>query len=267
MKVMFSPHGCTPLGTIVFYRHYARFTDILTHMNVKEQSLCISDDEFSKHYGYDRQALFHILYQSNDMWGFVCSKIRGKPAYKILNSNNKVNRVEYDDIYFALQMDDFSFSHWAEMENDRKILLSPHGKTIMKRPSPTTINKAKFVKKVFGLGENMLYQVVSLEKGSPSYPSSNPFNSQWEKYDAYLPTENAFEQWYNIDVKNNSPWGATTPYYQKGDSQGKTTLHAVPFLRDNIKPTTFAVTKQVKSYENDLKMFINFPKGLPIILQ
>ena len=266
MKVMFSPHGCTPLGTIVFYRHYARFTDILTHMNVKEQSLCISDDEFSKHYGYDRQALFHILYQSNDMWGFVCSKIRGKPAYKILNSNNKVNRVEYDDIYFALQMDDFSFSHWAEMENDRKILLSPHGKTIMKRPSPTTINKAKFVKKVFGLGENMLYQVVSLEKGSPSYPSSNPFNSQWEKYDAYLPTENAFEQCYNIDVKNNSPWGATTPYYQKW-YQGTTTLHAVPFLRDNIKPTTFAVTKQVKSYENDLKMFINFPKGLPIILQ
>ena len=250
----------------MFYRHYARFTDILTHMNVKEQSLCISDDEFSKHYGYDRQALFHILYQSNDMWGFVCSKIRGKPAYKILNSNNKVNRVEYDDIYFALQMDDFSFSHWAEMENDRKILLSPHGKTIMKRPSPTTINKAKFVKKVFGLGENMLYQVVSLEKGSPSYPSSNPFNSQWEKYDAYLPTENAFEQWYNIDVKNNSPWGATTPYYQKW-YQGTTTLHAVPFLRDNIKPTTFAVTKQVKSYENDLKMFINFPKGLWVGVQ
>jgi len=266
MKVMFSPYGCTPLGTIVFYRHYDRFTDILTHMNVKEQSLCISDDEFSKHYGYDRQALFHILYQSNDMWGFVCSKIQGKSAYKILNSNNKVNRVEYDDIYFALQMDDFSFSHWAEMENDRKILLSPHGKTIMKRPSPTTINKAKFVKKVFGLGENMLYQVVSLEKGSPSYPSSNPFNSQWEKYDAYLPTENAFEQWYNTDVKNTSPWGATTPYYQKW-YQGTTTLHAVPFLRDNIKPTTFAVTKQVKSYENDLKMFINFPKGLPIILQ
>jgi len=204
MKVMFSPYGCTPLGTIAFYRHYDRFKDILKRMDVKEQSLCISDGEFSKHYGYDRQELFRELYNSNELWGFVCSKINGKPAYKILNSNNKVNRVEYDDIYFSIQMDDFSFSHWAEMENDRNILHSPQGTTIMKRPSPTTVKKAEHIKKVFGLGENMLYQIVSLEKGSPSYPSSNPFNSQWEKYDAYLPTENAFEQWYNTDVKNTS---------------------------------------------------------------
>ena len=70
------------------------------------------------------------------MWGFVCGLIKrknGEVAYKILNSNNKVNQINADDIYFALSMDDFTFTHWAEMENDKKVLLSPHSTVIMKK--------------------------------------------------------------------------------------------------------------------------------------
>ena len=69
-------------------------------------------------------------------------------------------------------------------------------------------------------------------------------------------------------VMNTPPWMNPNPMgqnpYSKWYSEDKTTLHAVPFLRDNIKPTTFSVKKRVKSSENDLRMFINFPNGLPI---
>ena len=257
------------LGSIVFYRHYDRFQDILTHMSVKEQSLCISDESFTEHHQYDRQALFHILYQSNDMWGFVCKQIKRKDGgigYKILNSNDKVNQINDDEIYFALSMDAFTFTHWAEMENDKKVLLSPHSTVIMKKPSLSTIKLSKSIKAVFGLGQNMLYQLVSLAKGSPSYPSSNPFNSQWDEYNPYKPSKETFQGYYQS--MTNSPWGTPPPRSASpyNFAQDKTTLHAVPFLRDNIQPTTFSVKKTAKSYENDLRMFINFPTGLPLRL-
>ena len=263
------------LGTIVFYQHHDRFQAILTHIGVKEQSLCISDEAFTDHYDYDRQALFHVLYQSGDMWGFVCATIKrrnGSTGYKILNANNKVNEINEDEIYFALSMDDFNFTHWTEMKNERSILRSPQGTPITKKPSSSTMGKATYLKTVFGLGENLLYQIVSLESGSPSYPSSNPFNSQWERYDPYMPQKSDFDKWFSqyFNMRSNvPPWassqGKSHPYANLY-SQGKTTLHAVPFLRDNIKPTTFTVAKRVQSYENDLRMFINFPNGLPVSL-
>lgn len=199
------------------------------------------------------------------MWGFVCKQIKRKDGgigYKILNSNDKVNQINDDEIYFALSMDDFTFTHWAEMENDKKVLLSPHSTVIMKKPSPSTIKLSKSIKAVFGLGQNMLYQLVSLAKGSPSYPSSNPFNSQWDAYNPYRPSKETFQGYYQS--MTNSPWG-TPPSYNF--AQDKTTLHAVPFLRDNIQPTTFSVKKTAKSYENDLRMFINFPNGIPLTIQ
>ena len=261
------------LGTIVFYQHHDRFQDILSHIGVKEQSLCISDESFTDHYDYDRQALFHVLYESGDMWGFVCATIKrrnGSIGYKILNTNNKVNEINVDEIYFALSMDDFTFTHWTEMKNERSILRSPQGTPITKKPSLSTIKEAQPIKTVFGLGENLLYQVVSLKRGQPTYPSSNPFNSQWEKYDPYMPQRSDFDKWvtqYSNMRGNVPPWAspqANSHPYKNLYAQGRTTLHAIPFLRDNIKPTTFTVAKRVKSYENDLRMFINFPNGLPI---
>ena len=136
----------------------------------------------------------------------------------------------------------------------------------MKKPSLSTIKLSKSIKAVFGLGQNMLYQLVSLAKGSPSYPSSNPFNSQWDEYNPYKPSKETFQGYYKS--MTNSPWGTPPPRSASpyNFAQDKTTLHAVPFLRDNIQPTTFSVKKTAKSYENDLRMFINFPTGLPLRL-
>ena len=146
----------------------------------------------------------------------------------------------------------------------------------MKKPSDSTIKKCKRMKRVFGLGEGMLYQIVSLKAGFPNYPKSNPFNKEWEKYDPYKPSEDAFKKWYGDNLAPEK-WASirnerySYPYEKTKDSMkwfatDTTTLHAVPFLRDNIKPTTFTVAKRVKSFDDDLRMFINFPHGLPIII-
>jgi hypothetical protein len=259
------------LGTIVFYRKYDEFQDILKHMNgAKEQSLGLDDATFKDHYGYDRQSLFHVLYQSNDMWGFVChtiTKRKGGIAYKVLNHNNKVTIINDSDIYFALAMDDFTYTHWAEMESSKKIKMSPQGTPIMKKPSDSSIKKAKVVKRVFGMGHKMLYQIVSLTDGKPKYAYSNPFNDQWKDYDPYRPTNNP----YDYTMKSN--WTPPNPYIPQGHPQsfnpmgwrnGVTTFHAVPYLRDNIKPTSFSIVRKMECEYSDLRMFVNFPEGLPL---
>ena len=78
-------------------------------------------------------------------------------------------------------------------------------------------------------------------------------NSEWDKYDPYYPKHGAFGELF------------TNKYFDKPyDYWGsKSTIHAVPFLRDNIKPTTFSVVIPTNSYENRMCMFINFPNGLP----
>ena len=249
------------LGTIVFYRHYDKFQDILARRNVKEQSLGVSDEAFIQFHGFDRQELFRELYNSNELWGFVCGKIGGRAAYKILNSNDKLNHIDTNDIYFALSMDDFSFSFWAEMENEKRVMISD-GSLVLKKPSSTTIKSSKFVKTVFGMGNNLLYQIVALEKGSPYYPVSNTINSRWEDYDSYSPKKNEMSNWYkNLKAQNpnfTSPYGHFYPKW----NDNKSTLHAIPFIRDNLKPTAFTV-KGI-DYASDLRMFINFPNGLPI---
>ena len=260
------------LGTIVFYRKYEDFQDILKHMNgAKEQSLGLDDATFKDHYGYDRQALFHVLYQSDDMWGFVCHKINkkdGSIGYKVINAKNKVNIINDSDVYFALAMDDFTYTHWAEMESSKKIKMSPQGTPIMKKPSDSSIKKAKVVKRVFGMGHKMLYQIVSLTDGKPKYAYSNPFNDQWKDYDPYTPTNNPF----GYAMKSN--WIPNSPYPQPQSQQptwnpstwknNTTTFHAVPYLRDNIKPTKFTVVRKMECEYSDLRMFVNFPTGLPI---
>ena len=170
------------LGTIVFYEHRDVFDEILRHMKAKEQALSLDDKTFEEHYTYSRQSLFHILYQSNGLWGFVCHKINrrdGSIGYKILNKNNSITEINESDIYFALTMDDFTFTHWTEMQDQNSIKTSPQGTAITKKPSDSSIKKAKRVKKTYLGKQRMLYQIVSLEDGKPYYGSSNPFNSQW----------------------------------------------------------------------------------------
>ena len=264
------------LGTIVFYRKYGDFQDILKHMNgAKEQSLGLDDATFKDHYGYDRQSLFHVLYQSNDMWGFVCHTIKKKDGtigYKVLNSKNKVNVINDSDVYFALAMDDFTYTHWAEMESSKKIKTSSQGTAIMKKPSNSSIQKAKKVKMTFGMGFNMLYQIVSLTDGKPKYPYSNPFNDQWKDYDPYRPTNNPYDYTMRSNWIPNDPYppkrqqqpSPQSSYNPMGWRNGVTTFHAVPYFRDNIKPTSFSIVRKMECEYSDLRMFVNFPTGIPL---
>ena len=262
------------LGTIVFYQNYEVFTDTLKHMKVQEKALNTPDDLFQEHYGYHRQALFHVLYQSPNMWGFVAKPINkrdGSIEYKVVNSDGNIKTVKDSDIYFALKMDDYNYTHWCEMKDEKEVAKSVGKKMITKKPTSSCIKKAKRGKMVFGLGANRLFQMATLENGSPNYPSSNPFNYDWKDYDPYYPTKEAFAGYggyYNKDMKNYRPQDpqAQYPNWNNLWKQQKTTLHAIPFLRDNISPTTFTVVRQIKSAENDMRMFINFRKGIPITL-
>jgi hypothetical protein len=259
------------LGTIVFYRKKKEFDSVLEHMKVKPQALSIDDDLFKDFYGYDRQALFHVLYQTDNMWGFVASKINrknGTKAWKVINADNKVSIIEDSGIYFALTMDDFTYTHWAEMEDEKKIKKSPHGALVMKKPSTSSIRKAKAVKTSFFAPEKMLYQIVSLTKGHPQYPASNPFNSQWDKYAPFQPTQNPYADIYKSMRTNPPQSNKPSPAYSKWmpDWSSNSTFHAVPFFRDNIKPTTFSIMRKVQTPANDLRMFINFPDGIPLNL-
>ena len=260
------------LGTVLFYANYDDFAGILKHMKVDAEALSLSDEKFQQEYGYDRQSLFHVLYQSNDMWGFLCKTITDEDrsvSYKILDSHNRVKTINESEVYFALTMDDFTYTHWAEMENEKKIKTSSQGTAIMKKPSNSSIQKAKKVKRIFGMGFKMLYQIVCLNDGNPSYPQSNPFNSQWKDYDPYKPTQNPY------DYMMKSSWMPNTPYPKNPAQQGNwnhpstwwnhgTTFHAVPYMRDNLKPTKFSVALGTASAANDLRMFVNFPQGLPL---
>ena len=196
------------LGTIVFYQHRDVFDEILLHMKAKEQALSLDDKTFEEHYTYSRQALFHILYQSNGLWGFVCHEIKrrdGSIGYKILNKDNSITEINKCDIYFALKMDDFTYTHWTEMKDKRNIKTSSQGTPITKKPSDSSIKKAKMVTKAYLGKQRMLYQIVSLEEGNPYYSNSHPFNSQWNDYDPYKPSENPFSQYMK------STWHYPTP--------------------------------------------------------
>jgi len=247
------------LGTIVFYQRYDDFLTILKNANVKEVSLALDDEIFHKFCGQAKQPILQRLYRSSHSWGFLCGKVNkmdGTVAYKVLNYNNKVNEIKASDVYFALEMDDFTFTHWAEMESEKKIKTSPQGTAIMKKPSNSSIKQSNTVKRMFGMGFKMLYQIVSLREGRPNYPDSNPYNDQWRTYEPFQPTTNPFDHYMKA-----SPYDYSYPHKYHG---GQTTFHAVPFFRDNIQPTTFSVVKEMSKTGSELKMFINFPTGIPL---
>lgn len=252
-------------GTIVFHNDYHVFEHHLKTLNISEKSLGLSDSEFLSIYNYSRQELFHKLFNANHLWSYVCKVVKkrdGSIGYKILNSNNKVNDLCAKDIYFALTMDDWSFGHWTEMKDIQNLSVSNGGNWIMKNPSEKT--KRTIDKIILNFGKmgrltNMLFGIVSCKDG-PKYPNSHPLNSEWDSYNPYYPKNDAFGGYY----KNRNMGFYDKPQDYWGS---KSTIHAVPFLRDNIKPTTFSVAKPTKGYENRMCMFINFPNGLPFRIQ
>lgn len=248
-------------GTIVFHNDYHVFEDILKGFGVTENSLCLSDADFSSIYNKSRQALFYQLFNSNHLWSYLCKKIKkrnGSIGYKILNTSNNVNNVDAEKIYFAITMDDWSFSHWTEMKDIQNLSMSKGGNWIMKKPSDSTKRTTDKIILNFGKmgrSKDMLFGIVSCKNG-PKYPQSHPLNSEWESFKPYYPTNDAFGGYYNN--KNMGLYDKPTDYWGS-----KSTLHAVPFLRENITPTTFSVAQPPKSYANRLYLFHNFPNGIP----
>ena len=252
-------------GTIVFHNDKHIFDDMLRELGVSEKSLCLSDAKFLSLTNHKRQLLFHKLFNANHLWSYVCKPVMkrdGSSAYKVLNSNNNVNEVLEIDIYFAVKMNNWTFSHWAEMKDIKTLSMSNGGNKIMKKPSDATKRGADKVTLHFGKvghSKDILYGIVSCKDGA-KYPNSHPLNAQWDSYSPYHPKRDAFGGYFKNKAMgfNDKPtdyWGS------------KSTLHAVPFLRDNIMPTTFSVVSPTKSYGNRLCMFINYPDGLPFRIQ
>jgi hypothetical protein len=270
------------IGAIAFYDHEARFKDILAHMKVSDLAFNLSDEDFENRYGYDLQSVFHTLYQSDDMWGFVAAIVNkkdGSTAYKIITKGDSLREVASDDVYFALKMDGYSYTHWAEMDSNNTVQVSKGGNRIFKKPSERVKRSAKNLDlKLFK--DRMLYQVVetSASDWDNYYSMSNPNNSQWDKYTpyyapqdttmkssmyGYYPTQNHPQQHYPPSNSRQQPRQQQSPwpnYYPQ-----RKTRHAIPFLRDNIKPSTLSVMRQTKSCENQLCVFVNFPDGLPFL--
>ena len=74
------------------------------------------------------------------MWGFVARKVNkrdGSTAYKLINHADSVKEVPADDIYFVLEMNDYNYTHWAEMASRYGLQESKGGLRIMKVPTNT----------------------------------------------------------------------------------------------------------------------------------
>jgi len=251
------------VGAIAFYQHEDRFKDILHHMGTSDRAFYLSDNDFEEKYGYSLQSVFHTLYQSDDMWGFVARKVNkrdGSTAYKLINHADSVKEVPADDIYFVLEMNDYNFTHWAEMESKRGIKHSAFGKRVLKTPSARV--RANAIKQDWIMADRVLYQIVKTSSSDwGDYYSTSSFNNtKWMSEQPY------YYDPPSMGSRNNYPQGMPTPtspwenYYPN-----RSTLHAIPFSRDNIKPLSFKVLKHTSSLENQLCVFVNFPNGIPLM--
>ena len=263
------------VGAIAFYRHEDRFKEIIKHLGTSDKAFAMTDTDFEEKYGYSLQSVFHTLYQSDDMWGFVARKVNkrdGSTAYKLVSEKESIREVPADDIYFALKMTDYDYTHWAEMASPYGLQESKGGLRIMKVPTKTVKGNAEHREmKCFG---NALYQVVKTQANDwDNYYNMGSYNNtQWHDKQPYFldpmqsmtnrkqynPRQQPQGQYVNPFVPNPTPW----PNY----SPNASTLHAIPFSRDNIKPISFTVIQQTASLENQLCVFVNFPNGIPMII-
>ncbi len=142
----------------------------------------------------------------------------------------------------------------------------------MKIPTKTVKGNAEHLEmKCFG---KILYQIVKAQaKDWDNYYNMGSYsNTQWLDKQPYFldpmksmtnrkqhqPRQQPQGQYANPFAPNPTPWPNYYPY--------ASTLHAIPFSRDNIKPQSFTVIKQTASLENQLCVFVNFPNGIPMII-
>ena len=253
-------------GAIVFYDGYDDFQKTLKGMGLNEHDLCLEPNEFYERFNYDIQAPYQLLLSLRSAWGFICRPVKkrnGDEAFKILNHNDDVKEINSDSVYFAMEMTDYVFNQWNEMDNPHKISKSEHGSPVRKKPSQQNIKNC--IKQSYLFDNNkMLYQVVESE--NPSYSDKHPFNTEWNDYEPYYMTPKDYTNYRYPAQSKSKSWNPYTPR-QPYNTGKKKTLHAVPFLRTNIKPISLKVANKTAMYENDLRIFWNYPNGIPLVIR
>jgi len=235
-------------GAIAFYTNSHEIRNQLKMMGITlEQLTKLSDVEFAKANNVVKEAVLLLLLTHNECWGYVVKKINrrnGQTAWRIVNHQDQFKEIADDVIYLTLNLEEYDFKLWDEMENPYSIARSKGGSPIRKSPSKT--DRARCSKKGFHIDKRVLYQLVECED-NPYYSPSHPFNTQWRNYKPYFTTPS--QQEYYKSFMN--------PYTKKS-------IHAVPFLRTNIQPTKVSVWLRPKEPVDTPRMFFNFPQGIPI---
>ena len=221
---------------------------------VIEQFTLLSDEEFYQIHGVEKQVPLLLALSNHEDWGYVAKKINrrnGKTAWKIVNHKDNIIEVPEEKIRLVVNVDSYTFKLWDELSSPVSLARSKGNNLIRKSPSDANI---KFcVKGDFKMFKDcrILHQLAECTEAY--YNKSHPFNNQW-------------------DMDKHSPY--TTPkkllqkLYEKSNSlqsfKKKKTLHAIPFLRNNIKPTKLSVFIKPKEPVPTPPMFFNFPQGIPL---
>jgi hypothetical protein len=246
------------VGAIAFYDWEHTFFATLTQMNLTKDSFLLNDDDFYSKYSVHKQAPLLMLLTHNQCWGYVAKKVNkrnGTTAWIVVNELDNFKQIQEDDIYFTLNLDDYTFQNWDELSSPHTLFRSKGNHLIRKNPSDT--NRKNCVKGEFKVFKNskLLHQVV--ECTNTHYGKKHPYNAQWDdnKFSPYYPTSSDFQKFYK-NMTNPLPYNPKV----------KKTFHAIPFLRNNIKPTKLSVFIKPKEPVPTPKMFFNFPQGITMII-
>lgn len=258
------------VGAIAFYRHKDQFKDVINVMGTSDKAFDMQDADFEKKYGLSLQMVFHNLYANEAMWGFIARKVNkrdGSTAYKVITEKDTMREVPESDIYFVLEMTDYGYSHWAEMDSPFSLQSSrKSGSRIIKNPTQTVKKNAE--KQDMKVINNVLYQIVKTQasKWDNYYGTGSFNNTQWMDKEPYFldPMKQMMRRPFNNpQVMKANPF-APNPTPWQNYSPNRASLHAIPFSRDNIKPRSFRVVKHTDTLKNQLRVFVNFPDGIPI---
>jgi len=108
-------------GAIAFYTNSHEIRHQLKMMNISlEQLTTLSDEEFAKCNNVVKEAVLLLLLTHSQCWGYVVKKINrrnGQTAWKIVNHEDKFKEVADDVIYLTLNLEEYDFKLWDEMEN------------------------------------------------------------------------------------------------------------------------------------------------------
>jgi len=235
-------------GAIAFYTNSHEIRNQLKMMGITlEQLTKLSDEEFAKAHNVVKGAVLLLLLTHNECWGYVVKKINrrnGQKAWRIVNHQDNFKEIADDVIYLVLNLEKYDFKLWDEMESPYAIARSKGGSPIRKLPSNN--DRAKCSKKEFHIDKRVLYQLVECEE-DPYYAPSHPFNTQWQNYKPYFTTPSQHEYYKSF----------MNPFVKKS-------IHAIPFLRNNIQPTKVSVWVKPKEPVDTPRMFFNFPQGIPV---